>query len=207
MKMLKTERGFTVLQLIATMLIIAVVSVIAIPSLLSWIPEAHLKGAANALFSVMSNTKMNAVKENRSWAIVFDTTNNKYYVCDDWGADGNWTGSNDTTGTGDNHIVSAYCMDGSDANDPGLPANCSQRKGGIVLGKGDASNGPNGATIPANFVSYSSQRVVCNSQSITNAGFAYIEGKDGTTSYAIGTSATGVVRVFKSNEGASGYAR
>ncbi len=201
MRILKTDNGFTLLQLITTLLVIAVVSAMAAPSFLSWIPEIRLKGAANALFSVMSNTKMNAVKENKSWAIVFDTANNRYYVCDGPGSDGVWTTLSD------NDVVNVYCMDGSDANDPDLPANCSQRKGGIVFGKGDAKKGPNNVAIPADFVSYTSDKVVCNSRGTTSNGYVYIQGKDGTTSYAIGTLTTGVVRVFKSNEGAKGYAR
>ncbi len=214
MKILKASDGFSILQIITTLAVISIISAITVPAVLSWMLDIRLKGAANNLFLDMNNVKMSAIKENKSWAIVFDTANNRYFICDDWGADGSWTGTNDNTGTGDNNIVSRRCMDGSDPNDPTLPATCSQRKNHIVLGSGDAtirasiqSPVPAPTAIVSDFVSYTGDRVIFRPQGIATAGYVYIQSLDANTSYAIGTSATGVVRVFKSNKGESGYAR
>lgn len=200
------NKGFTLTELAILCVLIGVVGAIAIPNIISWLPEMRLKRGAMALHSHMVNVRMNAVKENRDWAIVFDTANNRYFVCDDAGADGNWVGAGDPTGAGDNNIVGTYCMDGSAFDIPGVnpdPA-CSQRESGIVLGSGDAANFDGGAIV-ADKVSYNNNFVAFNSQGIGNSGYVYMEHDGATSSFAVGTLTSGVVRVLKSARGANDY--
>lgn len=200
----KNYHGFTLIELAIAVAVACVASAIAIPNIISWLPEMRLKSAARDLYSNMAMVRMNAVKENKPWSIIFDIANNRYFLCDDQGVDGTWIGAGDMTGTGDNSIVATYCMDGSlFAADP---RNCTQRESGIVLGHGDATIAANdGGAIPADNVGYANNNAVFNPRGTGSGGYVYLEHERATTSFAVGTPGSGVIRIFKSPAGAAGY--
>ncbi len=197
--------GFTMIEILVTLAVAGTILAIATFSILSWLPEMRLKSASTNLYSNIVNTRMNAVKESKTWAIIFEPAANRYFICDDWGADGNWLGSNDNTGTGDNNIVQTFCMDGTPFASGSTP--CASRKSGIVLGHGDATKGINGTSInpPSSTVSYPNNLLTINFQGLSTAGYVYLQNKHATTSYAVGTQTTGVVRSWISRRGEQNY--
>ena len=89
---MKKENGFTLIELAIVVAIIGILSSIAIPAYNAWLPKYRLKNAVMDLRANMNSTKLEAIKNNRDWAIVFDTANNSYHICSDDGANNIWDG-------------------------------------------------------------------------------------------------------------------
>ncbi len=91
-KIMRKESGFTLLELMVTVAIILIMASIAVPSFLSWLPRQRLRSAVTDLVADIQFVKLNAIKENRNWAVVFNTANDVYYVCSDDGVNNLWDG-------------------------------------------------------------------------------------------------------------------
>jgi type IV fimbrial biogenesis protein FimT len=72
-KILKTATGFTLLEIIIVLAIMAIAMTIAIPNVMSWLPNYRLKAAARELYSNMQKAKSEALKRNCSVGITFST--------------------------------------------------------------------------------------------------------------------------------------
>ncbi len=70
--------GVTLAELIAVIGIIAVISAMAIPNYLAWLPKSRLNGAARALSADLHLARMRAISENRVFTVKFDINNNRY---------------------------------------------------------------------------------------------------------------------------------
>ena len=188
LKQKKKNSGFTLIELIVLIGVITILSIIAVPNFLSWRTNMYVKASARDIYSSMQEARLLAVKENLSTAIVFDTTNSRYYLCDNWGGDGVWDGTNDNIGTGDNNIVQTYYL--------------SQQ---VRYGHGNvpAGNSVTGGAFPSDNISYVTPDNVLNinSQGIGAGGYVYIENQDSNRTYAIGTQTSGLIRILKWNGG------
>jgi len=71
---MRKNSGFTVLELIIVIAILGVISAIAVPNFLSYIPNARLKRAARELYVNLQLTKITAIKENRDCSIAYSDT-------------------------------------------------------------------------------------------------------------------------------------
>jgi prepilin-type N-terminal cleavage/methylation domain-containing protein len=91
-KIMRKESGFTLIELMVTIAIILIMASIAVPSFLSWLPRQRLRTAAADLAADIQSVKLNAIKENRNWAIVFNTAKDIYYLCSDDGDNNQWDG-------------------------------------------------------------------------------------------------------------------
>ncbi len=178
--------GFTLIELIVVVVIIGLMSTVAIPSFLSWKTEMYLKSAASDLYATMQEARMIAVRDNSSTAVVFDTANNRYYLCDDPGPDTIWNGANDSTGTGDNNIISTRDL--------------SSYRTGVQYGPGNitGSNSVSENTMPASNTTFPNDILSINSQGISiSSGYVYLENEDANRTYAVGTLTSGLVLLVK----------
>ena len=63
--------GFTVFELLITIAMIALVTAIAVPNFIGWLPDYRLRSATHDLFSNFQKAKLTAVKRNVNTAVCF----------------------------------------------------------------------------------------------------------------------------------------
>jgi type IV fimbrial biogenesis protein FimT len=87
---MKKPNGFTVYELLTVIAIIAVLTAIATPNIISWRTEAKLRGALNNLRADLQMAKLRALREKAIVAVVF--TADGYTIFLDNGANpGDWS--------------------------------------------------------------------------------------------------------------------
>ncbi|MGD2272656.1 MAG: GspH/FimT family pseudopilin [Desulfobacterales bacterium] len=105
---MRKESGFTLAELAITLAIIVIVSAIAVPSYLTWLPKYRTKNAVLNMIADLKATKNRAIQSNQSWSVWFSSAKNSYYLLSDWGANGFWDGP--PTG-GDDTLVKTVDLD------------------------------------------------------------------------------------------------
>lgn len=187
--------GFSLVEIVIVILLIGIVSAVAAPLLLKYLPNMHLKSAARDLFSSMQEARMAAIKNNSPVAIIFnnsgdaDPTNDSYAVYDDPGPDGNW-------GTlADNNLVKA--------------TNLITYKGDAQFGHlGLAGNqSVTGGLFPGDHISYGGlapanpKWVLFNESGTANGGYVYLD--NGSSLFAVGTRTSGFISLQRWQGGAA----
>jgi len=82
------KKGFTVIELTIVLSIIGIISIIAIPSYLAWLPRHELKTSVRHIYDDMNRAKFKAIKSNTVAVIIFSIPNDTYTVFLD--SSGNW---------------------------------------------------------------------------------------------------------------------
>lgn len=72
------EQGFSLIEMMVTVAILAVMVAVAIPSVLAWMPAANLKDAAFDVKSAMIRARSAAVNEGLEFRLLLDTTAHTY---------------------------------------------------------------------------------------------------------------------------------
>jgi prepilin-type N-terminal cleavage/methylation domain-containing protein len=81
MEATKNDKGFSLIELMVVIGIVAILGAIGIPSMVSWLQNKGLQSAARDLYSNMRKAQSIAVKNNRNCAISFNgTTGYSVYV-------------------------------------------------------------------------------------------------------------------------------
>lgn len=70
-KNLPENSGFTLIELMIAIAIIGIMTAIAVPAVMNWLPNYRLKAAARDLYSNMQKAKIEAVKSNKDALISF----------------------------------------------------------------------------------------------------------------------------------------
>lgn len=83
---MRNRSGFTLIELMVVICIIAVTAVFAVPNYLEWLPRARAKGAAMDLAGELQRVKLRAIKENHTLCVYFHRASDSYYVISDFGA-------------------------------------------------------------------------------------------------------------------------
>ena len=183
LKMKKADGGFSLTELMTAIAIFGIISAIAIPGFIGWLPDYYLKNAARDLFSNMQLARVGAIKDSADWAIVFDTANDRYLVCSDRGADGSWSG------TADNTIVKTVDFSGDSS---------TYKSGEIDFGHGNAATNATagGGSFPDDEVSFNSNVATFNSRGMGSAGYTYLDNKN-DKAYAVGKVTSGSIRCVR----------
>ena len=70
----KKQAGFTLAELMMTIVIGAILIAIAVPAINNWLPNYRLRAAARDLYSTLQRARLLAVKENTTVQVRFDNT-------------------------------------------------------------------------------------------------------------------------------------
>ncbi len=171
------KKGFTLVEAMVVIAVIGIVLAVAVPNIVGFMPEYRLKRAARDLYSAMQSTKMGAIKNNSSWALVFDPADSCYCICSKWVANSKCSDPNNT-------IVSTTTLPGYGSS--------------INYGHGIATKNATvgGGALPANDISYTSNVLVFNSRGTGSGGYVYLQNNQ-STSYTVGTRTSGAILLRK----------
>jgi len=182
MRTKKRELGFTMIELLVAIVVLAILAAIAIPGFSRLLPNYRLRAAARDVYSNMQLAKMRAVRNNATWAIVFDTGANRYLVCSDDGVDDDWAATVDNT---TEKIINF--------SDYGIS---------IQYGHGNATTNATvgGGAFPGDDVSFGSNVAEFNSRGFLNppSGYVYLSNSK-NNSFGIGSLTSGATRLRRWN--------
>lgn len=85
---MNSNRGFTLIELMVVVSIIAVTAAITVPNMIGWLPNYRLSSGARTVLTALQNARMRAIKENRTVAIQFDVGGRTYFLFSDDGNSG-----------------------------------------------------------------------------------------------------------------------
>ena len=77
---MKKTGGFTIIELMTVLAIIAVVTAIVTPNILVWRNNAKMRDAVDNLMGDLQMAKISAVKENNNVAVLFNPTSYRVFV-------------------------------------------------------------------------------------------------------------------------------
>jgi prepilin-type N-terminal cleavage/methylation domain-containing protein len=180
---MKREKGFTLLELMVTIVILCILLGLAIPGFSRWIPNYRLRGAARDIYSNFQLAKMTAVKDRARCGVLFDVANARYRVVSA-GLNRTFESNSGTVG-GDDVVLKTV--------------NFSEYGSGVGFGHGAATAGVGGAGFDNN-VTFDEDGILFDSRGLVFKpsgaagldGYVYLQ-NNRNNSYAVGVWSSGVV--------------
>jgi type IV fimbrial biogenesis protein FimT len=75
---MRKNSGFTLIEVLTVIAIIAIVASIVMPNVVAWLPRYRLNSGAEEIQSTLQLARLSAIKENTSATVTFDTTNHSF---------------------------------------------------------------------------------------------------------------------------------
>jgi prepilin-type N-terminal cleavage/methylation domain-containing protein len=178
----RSVAGFTMIELIITIVILCALLGLAIPAFSNWVPNYRLRGAVRDIYSDFQYAKMTAVKDRAGCGVLFDRAGNLYRVVSS-GPNRSFESTSGAVG-GDDVVLRTV--------------NFSEYGSGVAYGHGSAT-----AAIDANFgdnVTFEEDGVVFDSRGMvfrpsgaaSAGGYVYVQNNRNNT-HAAGVWTSGVV--------------
>ena len=70
--------GFTFIEILTVIGIIAIVAGIVLPNVVAWLPRYRLNSGAEDIQSTLQLARLGAIKENANGTVIFDTVNHSF---------------------------------------------------------------------------------------------------------------------------------
>jgi prepilin-type N-terminal cleavage/methylation domain-containing protein len=179
---MKRENGFTMLELLITIVILCALLGLAIPAFSNWVPNYRLRGAVRDIYSNFQYAKMTAVKDRAGCGVLFDRGNGRYRVV---GSGPNRSFESNATAVGGDDVVLRT-------------VNFSEYGSGVAYGHGSATSAIVGGfgddvTLDEDGVVFDSRGMVWSpSGAASSGGYVYVQNSK-NRSYAAGVLTSGVV--------------
>ena len=90
---MRNARGFTLMELMVTIAIVAILATIAVPNYIAWLSKRNLRSSAIDVQAAIQQAKMTAIRENTSVSLKFNPGSENYQAFIDADADGNPDGT------------------------------------------------------------------------------------------------------------------
>ncbi|AMV71792.1 hypothetical protein JCM30471_01490 [Desulfuromonas carbonis] len=76
--MVRTDKGFTLIELMVVVAVLGVVAIIAMPNLNSWLRKSDYREAAQAALGAMHRARDRAINENTPYRVVIDLPGQRF---------------------------------------------------------------------------------------------------------------------------------
>jgi len=113
---MKTDRGFTIIEIMVATAIVAIAVTFAVPNIVGWRTKQRFLSAASDVHEAVKVARSSAIKENTTVRVQFDTANRRFTVFPDNDGDGNQD-------TGERTIFSGSYRNDIALTTGGLPGN------------------------------------------------------------------------------------
>ena len=70
---MRKDKGFTLVEMMVVIAIMAIVSAIAVPNYISFASGMKLRSVSRDLYSTLHKTRMDAIRQNARWAVRFNS--------------------------------------------------------------------------------------------------------------------------------------
>ena len=177
------RRGLTIIELVVVMCILGVMVLIAIPNIGRWLPRYRLRSAARDVASNMQLARLGAIKDNREWAILFDTNGQLYRIISNKGPDGTWDTADDIGYKGD---MSPWPL--STKNLANYPS--------VRFGASGNPPIPDGGAV-GDGVTFVGKRAEFNPGGTSTAGTVYLQNNRNDALAVSVDSSTGIIRMWR----------
>lgn len=84
---MKKESGFTFIEISIGIAIASIIIGMGLHNFSSWLPDYRLKIAAYDLYANLQWAKVNAIKSNAAWSVIFDDIHQQYSIFSDKGVE------------------------------------------------------------------------------------------------------------------------
>jgi prepilin-type N-terminal cleavage/methylation domain-containing protein len=139
------SKGFTLIELMVIIGIVAILSVVAIPNFRSWLPKTQTGSAAREILTTIQLAKMAAIKDSANVVVHFTPATGECLVFVDDGADGGT--ADDRVRNGGERLVRRYMAPpGVTLSLPSFGSDLEFSNRGLPTAGGDVSVASSGRT-------------------------------------------------------------